>query len=165
MTVDIEIDGAPMRLQFDRNGDEYHLCSGKGSQSCAQLIEVQPGVYSVLLDGRSYEARAEAGEDCAWITVRGKRFHVVIKDPRKWTRAVAGAHGTGRERIVTPMPGKIVRVLVSLGDAVEAGQGIVVVEAMKMQNEMKSRRGGRVSALAVREGDTVGAGAILAAIE
>jgi biotin carboxyl carrier protein len=63
------------------------------------------------------------------------------------------------------MPGKVVRVLVKPGESVAAGQGILVVEAMKMQNEMKTRRGGTVVTVAVREGETVVAGAILATIE
>ena len=60
------------------------------------------------------------------------------------------------------MPGKVVRLLVSQGDPVEAGQGIAVVEAMKMQNEMKSARAGTVISLSVKEGDTVSAGQVLA---
>ena len=71
----------------------------------------------------------------------------------------------GRQNVTAPMPGKVVRLLVADGDSVQAGQGIAVVEAMKMQNEMKAPRSGRVAALAVHEGDTVGAGAVLAVIE
>jgi biotin carboxyl carrier protein len=164
-TVEIEIDGALMRLQFDRQGDQYKLGLGNGNLRDAQLIEVAPGVYSVLLDGRSYEVRAEAREDCAWITVRGRRFRVVVTDPRRWNRKGSGITGHERDNIVAPMPGKIVRLLVEPGDSVTTGQGIVVIEAMKMQNEMKSRRDGRVAALPVREGDTVGAGTVLATIE
>jgi len=76
-----------------------------------------------------------------------------------------GAHGHDRDSVIAPMPGKIVRVLVTPGDRVEPGQGIIVVEAMKMQNEMKSRRAGRVASIPVSVGDTVAAGAILATIE
>jgi biotin carboxyl carrier protein len=63
------------------------------------------------------------------------------------------------------MPGRIVRVLAVQGDEVEAGQGIVVVEAMKMQNEMKAPRAGRVTSIAVKVGDSVNAGALLATVE
>jgi biotin carboxyl carrier protein len=119
----------------------------------------------VLLDGRSYEARAEPGEDCAWVTIRGHRFRVAIRDPRRWSRTSARAPGQDRENVIASMPGKVVRVLVKPGERVTAGQGILVVEAMKMQNEMKTRRGGTVATVAVREGETVVAGAILATIE
>jgi biotin carboxyl carrier protein len=71
----------------------------------------------------------------------------------------------GVETITAPMPGKVVRVLVAPGDAVEAGQGLVVVEAMKMQNEMKASLAGRVATVPAREGATVAAGEVLATIE
>jgi biotin carboxyl carrier protein len=90
---------------------------------------------------------------------------VAITDPRRLSRKGAGAHGPERENVIAAMPGKIVRVLVKAGESVAAGQGILVVEAMKMQNEMKTRRGGQVVAVAVREGETVAAGAVLATIE
>jgi biotin carboxyl carrier protein len=165
MTLDVDIDGKAMRLELQREGDEYRFRLGDQGERQARLAEVELGVYSVLLDGHSYEARAEPGDGCAWITIRGRRFRVAITDPRRWTRKRTGTQGQQRENIVAPMPGKIVRVLVEMGDKVETGQGIVVVEAMKMQNEMKTRKAGRVAAVPVREGDTVVAGAILATIE
>jgi biotin carboxyl carrier protein len=165
MTFEVEIDGAPARLEIERQGDHCRFRLGDQQERSAELAEVEPGVYSVLLDGRSYEARAEPGEDCAWITIRGHRFRVAITDPRRWSRADARAPGQDRETVTASMPGKIVRVLVKPGESVAAGQGILVVEAMKMQNEMKTRRGGTVVTVAVREGETVAAGAILATIE
>ncbi len=165
MTFDVQIDETRTRLEVERGNDLYRFRLDDQPERCAQLTEVEPGVYSVLLDGRSYEAHAEPGSDCAWVTIRGHRFCVVASDPRRWSRKRAGAHGPEREDIVAPMPGKIVRVLVEPGQALEAGQGVVVMEAMKMQNELKTRRAGRVAAVAVRPGETVSAGAILATIE
>jgi len=86
-------------------------------------------------------------------------------DPRRWTPSSRQSNVEGRTELLAPMPGKVVRVLVSEGETVEAGQGIVVVEAMKMQNEMKAARGGRVSSLSAREGASVNAGDVLATIE
>jgi len=165
MTFDVQIDGVPVRLEVHRDGDLYRFRLGDQEERQAQLAEVEPGVFSVLLDGRSYEARAEYGDECAWITVRGRRFRVAITDPRRWTQSSAALHGHDRETIVASMPGKIVRVLVLPGETVAAGQGVIVIEAMKMQNEMKARRAGRLTAVPVREGETVAAGAILATIE
>ena len=165
MTFDVQIDGVPARLEVHRNGEVHRFRLGNGRERQAQLAEVEPGVFSVLLEGCSYEARAEAGDECAWISVRGRRFRIAITDPRRWTQSSAAAHGHDRETIVASMPGKIVRVLVQPGETVAAGQGIIVVEAMKMQNEMKARRAGRVTAVPVREGETVAAGAVLATIE
>jgi biotin carboxyl carrier protein len=165
VTFDVEIDGLSTRLEVQRDGENCRFRLGEQQERSAQLAAVEPGVYSVLLDGRSYEARAEPGEDCAWITIRGHRFRVAIKDPRRWSRTGVSAVGADRENVIASMPGKIVRLLVKPGESVVAGQGILVVEAMKMQNEMKTRRGGTVAAIAVREGETVAAGAVLVTIE
>jgi biotin carboxyl carrier protein len=165
MTFDVQIDGTRTRLEVERENDLYRFRLDDQAERRAQLTEVEPGAYSVLLDGRSYEAHAEPGSDCAWVTIRGHRFCVAVTDPRRWSQKRTGAHGSEREEIIAPMPGKVVRVLVEPGQAVEAGQGIVVMEAMKMQNELKTRRAGRVAAVDVRAGETVSAGAILATIE
>lgn len=165
MTFDVQVDDTSERLEVERQGDHCRFRLGDQPERQAQLAEVEPGIYSILLDGRSYEAHAEIGNDCAWITIRGHRFRVAITDPRRWSTKRAGAHGHEREEIIAPMPGKIVRLLVERGQAIEAGQGIVVMEAMKMQNELKAHRTGRVAAIPVRAGDTVSAGAILATIE
>ena len=125
------------------------------------IVETEPGVYSILVDGLSREARVVGNE----ITIAGQRFEFEIEDPRQWKRSAqsAGAHGGGS--ITAAMPGKIVRILVSLGDEVAAGQGILVVEAMKMQNELRAPRAGRVAAIVVQENDSVTAGALLARID
>ena len=173
MTFEVQIDGEPARLEVHRDGDLYRFRLGGQDERQAQLAEVEPGVFSVLLDGRSYEAHAERGDknrdehgsEWARITVSGRRFRVAITDPRGWTQSSAAAYGHDRETIVASMPGKIVRILAQAGETVAAGQGVIVIEAMKMQNEMKARRAGRVTAVPVREGETVAAGAILATIE
>lgn len=165
MTFDVYIDNVLTKLEVHRGGDEYRFRLGSSEEKTAHMIQVEPGLFSVIAGGRSYEARAEAGDDCSWITIQGHRFRVAITDPRRWSPKRATTHGHDRENILAPMSGKIVRVLGATGDAVESGQGIVVVEAMKMQNEMKAHRSGRIVALPVREGETVSAGAILATIE
>ena len=75
------------------------------------------------------------------------------------------AGGAGPQRVSAPMPGKVVRVLVNSGDAVKARQGLVVVEAMKMENELRATRDGRVLEVAVKEGQSVDAGAVLLTVE
>jgi len=127
----------------------------------ATIVEVEPGVYSILAEGNSWEARVTGDE----ITIDGHRFGFEIEDPRQWKRTGGAAEAHGRASILAPMPGKIVRVLAKVGDEVTAGQGIVVVEAMKMQNEMKAPKDGRVTSIEVKENDSVTAGAILAVIE
>ena len=125
------------------------------------IKQTEPGVYSVIVDGNVYEAFVDAAN----VTINGQTFDCAVEDPRQWKRSGSGAGTHGRASILAPMPGKVVRILVAAGDEVTAGQGIVVVEAMKMQNEMKAPRDGRVTAIDVKENDSVIAGTVLAVIE
>lgn len=136
-----------------------------GAERSADVEAPEPGVYSILMDGRSYEARVEEapGGGLA-VLIDGYRFEIEVRDPRRWSRRSSGAGAEGVQNIAAPMPGKVVRVLVAPGDEVQAGQGLVVVEAMKMQNEMKASRAGRVQSVHAKEGATVAAGEVLATI-
>ena len=125
----------------------------------------EPGVYSVLLEGRSYDAFVEDTPSGLVVTIEGYRFEIDVRDPRRWSRKAAGTGAGAVQAILSPMPGKVVRVLAAPGDMVVTGQGIVVVEAMKMQNELKSNRDGRVLSVAAKEGATVIAGELLASVE
>jgi biotin carboxyl carrier protein len=165
-----------MKLGFAVNGTEDSIeiltpapsCQFRigGHELAAQVETPEPGVYSVLLDGRSYEARVEDNpEGGVVVVIDGYRFEVEVRDPRRWSRKSAGAGEAGMQRVTAPMPGKVVRVLVSHGTEVTDGQGLVVVEAMKMQNELKARRAGKVVAVAAKEGATVAAGDVLVTIE
>jgi biotin carboxyl carrier protein len=95
-----------------------------------------------------------------------ERFAVEVRDPRSLrSRRAATGQEAGPAKILAPMPGKIIRVLAAEGGEVEAGQGLVVVEAMKMQNEIKATKKGRVTRIAVKEGSAVNAGDLLAIVE
>ncbi len=123
--------------------------------------EVEPGVWSVLDGTRSYEVRVAGSE----VRVNGREVVIETADPREWNPQAARASVSGLVHVKAPMPGKVVRVLVSVSEAVTAGQGVAIVEAMKMQNELKSPRAGTVKAVAVTEGATVNAGAVIVTIE
>jgi len=151
MKVSLAINGHAHEIDPDRTG--------------AQIAAVEPGVYSILMDGRSYEARIEQSGGCAIVFIDGHRFEVEIRDPRRWSRQSGRQGVAGRSNVAALMPGKIVRLLVAAGDSVEAGQGLLVMEAMKMQNEMKAPKAGRVVTLTAREGATVAKGEVLVAIE
>ncbi len=139
---------------------------GQGAEREANVESPQPGVFSVLLDGMSYDAYVEdTPGGTIVVVIDGYRFEIEARDPRRWSRKSAGRGGDAVQSILSPMPGKVVRVLVAAGDAVQPGQGIVVVEAMKMQNEMKAARAGTVLTVAAKEGATVMAGELLATIE
>jgi len=135
------------------------------SRDMQSVKEVEPGVYSVLLEGRSFEVRAITAADGLRVETGSRRFAVEVRDPRDSSRLAKTALGSGRKSISAPMPGKVVRLLVREGDSVDSGQGLVVVEAMKMQNEMKAPRAGRVAEVLVRDGDTVAAGDTLVVLE
>ncbi len=127
------------------------------------------GSYLVTVDGKVFDCRVES-RPCSGkainVFVGAEQFSVTLTDPKRLRGAAdAMAHGDGAVRILAPMPGKVVRMLVEVGAQVEAGAGIVVVEAMKMQNEMKSPKGGVVAAINVATGSTVNGGEVLAIIE
>jgi biotin carboxyl carrier protein len=156
MKLDLIVNGREERIEI--SASRFRI--GDGPEREASVETPQPGVYSVLLDGRSYQARGEEGV----VTVNGFRFEMEVRDPRRWSRQSRGGAHAGAQNIKASMPGKVVRVLVAVGDAVEAGQGIVVVEAMKMQNEMKAARAGKVVEIAAKAGATVTAGEVLATV-
>jgi biotin carboxyl carrier protein len=131
----------------------------------ADARQIQPGLYSILIGGKSYEARVEQQKDAMHVHIAGREFVIDIADPRAWKGKRGGLlEAEGRQEIAAPMPGKIVRILVAQGAKVEAGQGLLVVEAMKMQNEIKSPKTGTVERLLVKEGQAVNAGESLAVV-
>jgi biotin carboxyl carrier protein len=150
-----------MKLQVVLGGRTIEI----DSEQLDSVRQVEPGVYSVLLDGASYEIRILPSPEGLTANLAGRRFPVEVRDPRDASRNSRGAIGSGRQNVTAPMPGKVVRVLVEKGHLVDAGQGLVVVEAMKMQNELKAARPGRVIEVRAREGETVGAGGILVVLE
>jgi biotin carboxyl carrier protein len=135
------------------------------SEQLASTRQVEPGVYSVLLNGASYEIRLIETSQGLSAEVAGWRVAVEVRDPRDSSRGSRASIGSGRQNVTAPMPGKVVRVLVNVGDQVAVGQGLVVVEAMKMQNEMKASRPGRVIEVRSSAGETVGAGDTLLILE
>jgi biotin carboxyl carrier protein len=150
-----------MKLQVTVDGRTVEI----DSEQLASVIQVEPGVYSVLLDGASYEIRLIETSQGLSAEAAGRRLALEVRDPRDSSRGSRAALGSGRQNIAAPMPGKVVRVLVNVGDAVDVGHGLVVVEAMKMQNEMKAARPGRVIDVRARAGQTVGAGDTLVVLE
>ena len=132
-----------------------------GPTNMPDILQVEPNVFSILRDGQVYEARIDGNT----VTIGNRRYTLNQTDPRKWNPAAAHLQTHGRASINSPMPGKIVRVLVAAGDEVAAGQGVIVVEAMKMQNELKTTRAGRVTSVKVKQNDTVEAGAVLVVVE
>src|SRR6202142_2080642 len=100
------------------------------------------------------------------MVIGSARYAVDVQAPRSLrTRRAIGGSEAGPQKLKSPMPGKIIRILVSEKDEVQAGQGIIVMEAMKMQHEMKSPKSGKVQKILTSEGSVVNAGDVLAIIE
>lgn len=153
-TVELERDGGRWKITLD------------GHAVNADAVEIDPNTLSLLLEGQSYEVRVTHSTDGVLKLQTGlQEFTAEVADPRAWR---GRRHGVleveGRQQVVAPMPGKVVRVLVEVGDKVEAGQGLLVVEAMKMQNEIRSPKGGTVERLHVKEGQPVNAGDALCVV-
>jgi biotin carboxyl carrier protein len=161
MKRQVIVNGQTADLELALSGHSVCFRFDGGPSGELSVIEVEPGVYSVLWDGRSFQARVGEGV----IEVDSERFAVDVRDLRDWPASDTGATAHGRQEVSAPMPGRVIRVLVEEGQLVDAGQGIVVVEAMKMQNEMQAARSGRVASVCVNPGTAVGAGDVLAVIE
>ena len=145
--VSAEVDGRAYSLEVQTPASGVFLLrSGTTVSHCRVEARSKPEILSVSLRGRDYLIR--------------------LIDPKRLRGSQSsGAHDHGAVQIVASMPGKVVRLLVEVGSQVEAGDGIVVVEAMKMQNEMKSPKAGVVTSLSAISGATVNAGDVLAEIE
>jgi biotin carboxyl carrier protein len=153
-------------VELERAADRWKI-SLDGQPVNADAVEIAPNTLSLLLDGQSYEVHITPSPDGILKLQTGlQEFTAEVADPRAWRGRRHGAlEAEGRQQVVAPMPGKVVRVLVEAGDKVEAGQGLLVVEAMKMQNEIRSPKGGTVERLHVKEGQPVNAGDVLAWVE
>jgi biotin carboxyl carrier protein len=164
MKLEIELDDKTRTVELNCIGERTQ-CVLDGRPVEADVIEVSPSVYSVLINGQSFEARVESAATGLRVIVGGREYAATIRDPRQWRRhRGAAVEAEGRQQAIAPMPGKVVRALVKAGDTVEAGQGLVVIEAMKMQNEVRSPKRGTVERLLVSEGQTINAGDVLAIV-
>ncbi|ABF39159.1 biotin carboxyl carrier protein [Candidatus Koribacter versatilis Ellin345] len=167
MVYDIVISEKTYRVEIARAGSRW---SGKidGQPFDVDAVPTARDILSIIEgEGKAYEVKRERalnGE--LHMLVGSSRYSCEINDPRSLrTRRAAAGSTEGPQKIVAPMPGKVVRILVPQGGEVEVGKGVVVVEAMKMQNELKSPKSGKVQKVLVSEGATVNAGDTLAVIE
>lgn len=128
--------------------------------------QLEPDCYLFLQNTNVYECRVNGSKGIFEVSIRGRNYAVTIVDPKRLRSGQnSDRHHHGMAQILAPMPGKVVRVQLEAGATVEKGDGVVVVEAMKMQNEMKSPRAGVVVSIKVKPGDTVNAGDVLAVVE
>ncbi len=136
-----------------------------GREIPVSCVPLGTDALSLIINGESFDVRREAvGE--GRIFVRGRAYECAVQDPRSLrSRKRAGIAETGERKVTASMPGKVIRLLAREGEKITAQQGILVIEAMKMQNEVRSPKDGQLKKLVVREGTNVVAGEVLAIIE
>jgi biotin carboxyl carrier protein len=168
MKLYAEIGDQKHEVEIRREGDRV-IASVDDRTYELEASEPEANVYLFKHEGRVYEASVtepKSSGDSTQVRVDTHDFDIKLVDPKR-LRGSGGGHelGDGLAEIKTAMPGKIVRILLQPGDSVEAGAGILVVEAMKMQNELKSPKNGVVKEVRVEEGAAVAAGDVLATVE
>ena len=168
MKLQAEIGEQKYEVEIQREGDRV-FADIAGRKYEVEATEPEPNVFLLKSGGKIYQAfvspRADQAAPLA-VRIGTDEIDVTLIDPKRLRGSgAAGEHGDGVAEIRTAMPGKVVRILVEKGDTVEKGDGVIVVEAMKMQNEMRSPKAGTVSEIRVATSDTVGAGDVLMVIE
>ena len=164
MKYEANIDGRQISIEIEER--DGHITAKVGERAYdLQVVRPEPDTFLIFDGDRVLEARVWSAEpNLSRVEIGNHTFSASIID-RKHRRASAEHDDEGRRQLIAPMPGKVVRVLLKPGDEVKMGQGVVVVEAMKMQNEVKSPKAGRVIEIRVTEGATVNANQVLAIVE
>jgi len=165
MLYDVTIDGKNYRLDLQHAEGRWQ-CRLDGHEVQMDAVLARHDVRSILIEGKAYEIKRERTANDLHFWVGSARYAAELRDPRSLRsrkRAVSDEHGP--RKLVAPMAGKIVRVLLQENTEVEAGQGVLVVEAMKMQNEIKSPKKGVLQKIVTGEGTAVNAGDVLAIVE
>ena len=166
MKLKASISGNDHEVVLDRADDTFTVAVD-GRQYELEVRSRATGKYLLRQGSRIYNCRVEQrSSDAFEVVFHGRNYEITIIDPKRLRSGQnSGSHHSGAAEITSPMPGKLVRILVKPGDQVEAGAGVLVVEAMKMQNEMKAPKAGTVVSIEAQEGATVKAGDVLAVIE
>jgi acetyl/propionyl-CoA carboxylase alpha subunit len=156
-----------LRIGLREVGESAYELTIDGRTSRVDAAKTGRMIYSVIEDGHQYEAildeRGSRGFD---VLIAGHLFHLDATDERqKLLTHASKVQAEGKQTISAQMPGKIVKLAVAVGESVTEGQGLVVIEAMKMENEIPSPIDGRVVEIGVREGEAVEMGATLLVVE
>ena len=164
MTYDVTINGKNYRLELARDDGRWS-CRLDGREIEVDAVLARPDVLSLRIGNHAYEVKCERVGGDLHLWVGSERFAPEIRDPRSLRGRTRAVDDHGPKKLIAPMPGKVVRVIVAQGSVVEAGAGVLVVEAMKMQNEIKSPKKGTIQKILVSEGSAVNAGDVLAIVE
>lgn len=164
MTYDVVIDGKTHRLELDHTENGWE-CQLDSRDIPVDAVLARPDVLSLLIGNHAFEVKCERVGSETHFWVGSQRFSGEVRDPRSLRGRVRATDEQGPKKLTAPMPGKVVRILVGAGSEIEAGAGVLVVEAMKMQNEVKSPKKGTIQKVLVNVGAAVNAGDLLAIVE
>lgn len=164
MTYDVALDGKNYRLELNQVEGRWS-CRLDGREIEVDAVLARPNVLSLRIANKAYEVKCERVASDVHIWVGSRRFAPEVRDPRSLRSRGRSVDEHGPRKLTAPMPGKVVRILLAQGSEVEAGAGVLVVEAMKMQNEVKSPKKGTIQKITVAEGAAVNAGDVLAIVE
>jgi len=160
------IGGKDVRVEVEEVGVHRYRVTVDGREHLVDAQEVQPGLWSILHGAASFEVDVHASEDEFEVLIEGDCYRIPIASEQKRALARSGAKGAaGKAMVTAPMPGKVVKILVAVGEEVRADQGVIVVEAMKMENELRTSVAGKVKEIFVEEGQVVESGAKLVYVE
>ncbi len=149
-----------------RNGEVEYRVRLDGREIAVSCVPLSDGALSLIVNGESFDVQCERAAETLQVALRGAIYECIVSDPRSLrTRKKTGLADSGEQKLTASMPGKVVRIIAAIGDQIKAGQGILVIEAMKMQNEVRSPKDGQLKKLLVRQGANVVAGEVLAIIE
>jgi biotin carboxyl carrier protein len=168
MIIDVllEEEEQPQRYELRRNGSAFLVhTTGDEDEIAIDWRRPEPGIYSLIVGRSSYEVFVEENDDHLTVHLLNRTFRVRAADARRRRAGLGAEAADGAARIVAPIPGRVTKILKGEGSAVQLGEGVIVVEAMKMENELRAPRAGTVVSVAVAEGDGVEGGALLATIE
>jgi biotin carboxyl carrier protein len=161
--LDATVDGRTVRVEVQAGRGGRYTVSLDGAPLEVEVAGATGSLESLLVGGESHEVGLEARPGGFTVLLPGETVAVDLAPAARGVSApLLRAHGEAR--LTSPMPGRVIRVLSAAGDGVAAGQGLVVIEAMKMENEIRAPRAGRVLEMVVREGQAVEAGALLAVV-
>jgi biotin carboxyl carrier protein len=154
-------------VEIEETGRSVYRVAVDGNEFLVDGKKTGRTNYSLIVDNRSFEIEVDNTGDEYRVLVDGRNYRIELVDERRVRvgGSQTGVQLQGRQLVSVPMPGKVVALLISEGDAVEKGQGLVIVEAMKMENEVRSPISGSVKEIKVKPGDTVEGGAVLVVVE
>ena len=166
MNSEVKVDNSVYQVRYAKEGGLLKI-EIAGREYLVDAVSSSENSISLLINNKSYDVIADGREDGYSIVIHGQAFQVDFFDPRAHKPVEGAGHSRpqGQQTILAPMAGQIIKVAVRKGDLIKDGDGLVVLEAMKMENELKSRGAGEVQEIFVENGDVVAPGQRLMIIE